>query len=113
MLFRSFWQGVGRSLSPIIGAIVPNVAGYFGPHLTTMREHPAMFFSMIAFLIWLYIRGVSIAKEIVELIDQAWMRAKSKLDVVCKSTRKGKVSEPPTFIRETDKKRQSIAWRML
>jgi len=73
-LWLDFWQGVGRSLSPIIGAIVPNVAGYFGPHLTTMREHPAMFFSMIAFLIWLYIRGVSIAKEIVELIDQAWMR---------------------------------------
>jgi uncharacterized protein (DUF2235 family) len=70
-----FWQGIGRALGFVIGAIVPNVAGYVGPYLNVLRDHPAIFLSLVVLLMWFYMRSTSLAEDIVDLTNKAWVKA--------------------------------------
>lgn len=68
------WEGFGNAIGPIIGFLVPNVAGYVGPYLQTLREHPAIFLNLILLIVALYELSDVLARAISDFTYKAWTK---------------------------------------
>ncbi|QGM93698.1 DUF2235 domain-containing protein [Methylocystis rosea] len=68
------WEGFGNAIGPIVGFLLQFVAGYVGPYLKALHEHPAITLVLVLTIVSLYLSSDALAKAISDLTYKAWTK---------------------------------------
>ena len=68
------WEGFGNAIGPIVGFLLQFVAGYIGPYLQALHEHPAITLVLVLTIVSLYLLSNALANAISELTYKAWTK---------------------------------------
>jgi uncharacterized protein (DUF2235 family) len=68
------WEGFGNAIGPMVGFLLQFVAGYVGPYLKALHEHPAITLVLLLAIVSLYLLSDALAKAISDLTYKAWTK---------------------------------------